>query len=76
MVGFANGQIKMITPEGNLACELSAHSRCINAIISHPVKSLFATCSDDTFVNIFEVTGDTPLKRDVKLLLSSKINDY
>ena len=24
----------------------------------HPTKSVFATCGDDTFVNIFEVTGD------------------
>jgi WD40 repeat protein len=76
VAGFLNGLVKLISPNGSLVCELSAHSRCINAITCHPTKSLFATCSDDTFVHVFEVVGDTPWKRDVNLILSSRVNDY
>ena len=51
---------------------MSAHSRGINALTCHPIKPLIATCSDDTFMNIFEVTD----KLDVNLVLSSRVNDY
>lgn len=74
--GFANGLVKLITPQGAVVCEMSVHSRCLNALTCHPTKSIFATCSDDTFVHVFEVVGDTPLKRDVNLILSSRVNDY
>ncbi len=76
VAGFANGQVQLISTEGYIACNLSAHSRCLNAIACHPSKSVFATCSDDTFVHVFEVVGDTAAKRDINLILSSRVNDY
>ena len=72
VVGFANGEVRIISPKGLIIIELSAHSRGINALTCHPTKPLFATCSDDTFMNIFEVTD----KLDVNLVLSSRVNDY
>jgi WD40 repeat protein len=75
--GFANGMVKIINPMGGIVlCELSAHSRSLNALTCHPTKPLFATCSDDTFMHIFEVTGDKNDKLDVKVVLSSRLNDY
>lgn len=76
VAGFVNGLVKLITPAGVVICEMSVHSRCLNALTCHPTKSIFATSSDDTFVHVFEVTGDTSSKRDVNLILSSRVNDY
>jgi len=56
--------------------ELSAHSRILNSLQSHPTRSVFATSSDDTFVHVFEVVGDKVDKIDVNLLVSSRVNDY
>lgn len=55
---------------------MSAHSRVINAVACHPSKSVFATCSDDTFMQVFEVSGDRLDKIDVNLILGSRVNDY
>jgi WD40 repeat protein len=68
--------VKIITPSGISICELSAHSRTLNAIACHPTRSVFATSSDDTFVHLFEVVGDKIEKIDVNLLVSSRVNDY
>jgi WD40 repeat protein len=76
LVGFANGSVKIVTPNGILACELSAHSRSLNALTCHPTKSIFATCSDDTFMSVFEISGDSFERIDVNLILSSRVNDY
>jgi WD40 repeat protein len=72
IVGFANGEVKIISPKGQVLVEMSAHSRGINALTCHPSKPLFATCSDDTFLNIFEVKESL----DIGLVLSSRVNDY
>lgn len=42
----------------------------------HATRSVFATCSDDTFVNIFEVVGDKLDKIDVNLIMASRVNDH
>lgn len=76
IAAFANGQVKLIHPSGNLLLEISAHSRSLNALTCHPTKSIFATCSDDTLMNVFEVTGDKSDKIDVTLIVSSRVNDY
>jgi len=47
----------------------------LNALCVHPSRSVFATCSDDTFVNIFEVVGDKIDKIDVNLIMGSRVND-
>lgn len=76
IAGYQNGMIKLITTTGVIICEMTAHSRMINAISCHPSKSVFATCSDDTFLNVFEVSGDKTDKIDVNLIVSSRVNDY
>ena len=65
----------MISPTGLTLCEVSAHSRSLNALICHPFKPIFATCSDDTFIHIFEVTGNNN-ELDTNLVLGSRVNDY
>jgi hypothetical protein len=45
---------------GAVIAEVGAHSRGINALACHPQIPIFATCSDDTFLNIFEVVGSGP----------------
>ncbi|CDW78897.1 wd repeat-containing protein 54-like [Stylonychia lemnae] len=76
VVGYANGSVRLISPSGQLLCNLSAHSRSLNALTCHPTKSVFATCSDDTFTHIFEVVGDKLDKLNVNLILSSRVNDH
>jgi len=75
-VGYANGSVRLISPSGSILCQLSAHSRSLNALACHPTKSVFATCSDDSFVHIFELVGDKLDKLDLNLLLSSRVNDH
>ena len=73
VVGFANGEIRIISPKGGqIVIELGSHSRGINAVTCHPTKSILATCSDDSFMNIFEVAENL----EVNLILSSRVNDY
>ena len=76
VVGFGNGAVKIISPVGQVVCELSAHSRIITSLACHPSKSVFATCSDDTFMHVFEVSGDRQDKLDVNLMLGSRVNDF
>ena len=58
LVGHASGTIVFLkASSGVKLAELGAHSRQISALISHPTRSIFASCADDTFVNIWEVTG-------------------
>ena len=40
----------------------------------HPVKPLFATCSDDTFINVWELPNSEELK--VNLHSSTRCNDF
>ena len=68
--------VKIIQTNGNVLCEISSHSRVLNSLVCHPSRSVFATCSDDTFINVYEVSGDKLEKLDVNLILSSRVNDY
>jgi len=77
VVGFASGTVRLFLCEtGKFICELAAHSRQINAIAAHPTKQVFATCSDDTFLNLWEVTGSKIDNMDINLIVSSRVNDY
>lgn len=73
---YANGSVKLITSAGVVVAEIGAHSRGINALTCHPTKAVFATCSDDTFVNVYDVAGESAENLEVNLILSSKVNDY
>lgn len=77
MVGHASGLVKLYLCEtGQKVCEIGAHSRQINALVAHPTRSVFVTASDDTFVNVWEVTGATIDRLDINLMISSIVNDY
>ena len=76
-IGYANGSVKLFNAEdGQLLCELGAHSRQVNALVCHPTKAVFATCGDDTFVNIWEVSGSKLASLDINLIVSSRVADY
>ena len=62
-----SGAVQLISPQGYILASVQAHSRIITGICCHPLKSIFATCSDDTFANIFEVTGSREDKIDINL---------
>ena len=77
VAGLANGLVKLINSRtGQLLAELGAHSRGINALTCHPSQSQFLTCSDDTFLNVFNVTSSTEDSIDVNVTLSSKVNEF
>ena len=67
--------VKLINPSGSIACEISAHSRSLNALVCHPFKPVFATCSDDTFIHVFNVSGDKN-GLDCNLVKGSRVSDY
>jgi WD40 repeat protein len=74
--GFQNGHVKLLNFEnGDMIAEISSHSRMVNAVACHPSRAVFATCGDDTFMNVYEVSGDKIEKLDVDLILSSRVND-
>lgn len=56
IVGLSSGLVKIYsTEEPRCLLELQAHSRQINALVCHPTKPVFATASDDTFLNVWEI---------------------
>ena len=77
IAGFANGMVKVIhATVGSVLAEIGAHSRGLNALTVHPTKPIFASCGDDTFLNVFQVTSDNDDSVDVSVNLSSKVNDF
>ena len=77
IVGYASGTAKLFLCEtGQLVCEIGAHSRQINALCAHPSRTVFATAGDDTFVNLWEITGSSIDRLEINLLTSSIVNDY
>lgn len=77
IVGYASGTVKLFLSEsGQLVCEIGAHSRQVNALCAHPTRTVFVTAGDDTFVNLWEITGSTIEHLDINLLTSSIVNDY
>lgn len=75
VAAYSNGTVKIFTFKGDILCEIGAHSRNINAVACHPEKSIFWTVGDDTFLNVFEVQGDTVDKVTVDLRSSAKVPD-
>jgi len=77
VVGYASGAVKLFMCEtGQLVCEIGAHSRQVNALCCHPNRTVFATAGDDTFVNLWEVSGSSVERLDINVLTSSIVNDY
>ena len=77
VVGYASGTIKLFLGEtGQLICEMGAHSRQVNALCCHPTRTVFVSAGDDTFVNLWEISGSTIERLDINILTSSIVNDY
>ena len=69
MIGYASGMVKLVKCDtGRTVCELQAHSRQVSALVCHPVRPIFASVSDDTFVNLWEVTGSKLESIDIQLV--------
>ena len=76
-VGFANGILKLCGASTcQVLAQIHAHSRQINAAVAHLNLPLLATVSDDTLVNVWEITSEKGDKeeelevKDVKLKVS------
>ena len=77
IVAYASGVVRLFLCEtGQKVCEIGAHSRQINALVTHPTRTVFVTAGDDTFVNVWEITGATLERLDINILTSSIVNDY
>ena len=67
-----------LEPSGvcELAVELAAHSRCINAVVLHPANNIFATCSDDSMMHVWELPSIVPkTKSDMRLIFTENISN-
>ena len=59
---------------GELAVEMAAHSRCVNAIALHHENNIFATCSDDSMIHVWELPSvDAGSRPDVRLIFTENI---
>lgn len=57
-----------------LAIELTAHARIINALSIHPTLNMFATCGDDQFINVWSLPDFKSVSSNsVELLCSERV---
>ena len=77
VVGYASGTIRLFLCEtGHMVCEIGGHSRQVNTICAHPTRTVFVSAGDDTFVNLWEISGSSVDRLDINILTSSIVNDY
>jgi WD40 repeat protein len=51
---YSSGHIRIFRTDSlEMAIEVTAHIRCINALALHPELRLFASCGEDQFVNVW-----------------------
>ena len=73
VVAYSNGSVRLYQPDtGSLLAEVGAHSRQINGLACHPAQGLFATCADDSFMNVWKVTPEG----NVTIMSSSRVPDF
>ena len=59
-----------------LAIELCAHCRCINALALYSSKNIFASCGEDQMLNIWELSSFTGSEAiSVKLIFNEKVDN-
>lgn len=74
IAGLSNGLVRIFTTdEPRCLVELQAHSRQINALACHPSKPLFVTVSDDTFLNVWDISKQEQFE--ISLVSSSRCPD-
>eukprot|EP00466_Bigelowiella_natans_P015938 jgi/Bigna1/127553/aug1.4_g2261 len=57
--GMDDGKIDIVDLKSNsVAVSITGHSAPVTAISAHPEKARFATVSEDTFVNVWELKGE------------------
>jgi WD40 repeat protein len=74
-MALVNGTVQLFNPDtGTKLAEIGAHSRQINGLACHPSEPVFATCGDDTFMNVWRL-GLVSDKLDVHVASSSWVPD-
>lgn len=53
VVSYTSGHIRIFKINEGLRCEISGHSRCITGMCLHPTEDYFATCGEDSVVNVY-----------------------
>eukprot|EP00640_Fibrocapsa_japonica_P003449 CAMPEP_0113941584 /NCGR_PEP_ID=MMETSP1339-20121228/7470_1 /TAXON_ID=94617 /ORGANISM="Fibrocapsa japonica" /LENGTH=318 /DNA_ID=CAMNT_0000945773 /DNA_START=178 /DNA_END=1134 /DNA_ORIENTATION=- /assembly_acc=CAM_ASM_000762 len=78
VASYSTGLLRMYNiSTGLVVAEVTAHSRCINAIDMHPDQLILASVSDDTFLNVWAVPDlDAPGDPEVSLLYSESVGDF
>ena len=75
VAGYQNGAVKLFSVEGKPILEIQAHYRCLNALACHPSKSVFCSVGDDTFMNLFELSGDKHELISISVRSSTPVKD-
>lgn len=75
VAAYCTGHIRLFRSSiHEMAIEIAAHARIINAIKIHPNLNMFASCGDDQFLNVWSLPDFTSVSsRDAELLCSERI---
>jgi len=77
MSSYTTGHIRLFSLSTETLCaEIAAHSRCINAMALHPTKPMFASVSEDTYINVWSVPDFDSKDAKVELVYSNSIADH
>lgn len=73
--GYSSGHIRLYRSSvREMAIEITAHARIINAIKIHPTLNMFVSCGDDQFVNVWSLPDfQSVSSKDSELLYSERI---
>ena len=76
VAALVNGAVRLFGADmGALLAEIGAHSRQINGLACHPARNVFATCGDDTFMNLWQIKYDG-VNVNVDALSSTRVPDF
>lgn len=73
VAGFSSGHIRIFRSDiREMSIELCAHARIINAVCVHPTLSMFVSCGDDQFLNVWSLPSFRDVSSSAVELLSSE----
>lgn len=77
VVSYTSGHIRLFKLHEGLRMEICAHSRCITALCCHPTENYFASCGEDSVVNVYSLPNlDSKDCTNVEIKLSAHSADH